>query len=95
VNVQIVTDPADEVLWFSPTPPGRTHDLTAARTHKIIPICKRQGVPVLTHMAYISAGNRVTTAKHRSPNSELPPPGERSTRPCPPPGHPPNAKSPT
>ncbi|NEA49883.1 transposase family protein, partial [Streptomyces sp. SID10815] len=33
VNVQVVTDPAGEVLWISPALPGRTHDLTAARTH--------------------------------------------------------------
>jgi hypothetical protein len=35
VNVQVVTDPAGEILWLSPALPGRTHDLTAARTHKM------------------------------------------------------------
>ncbi|MGY3205716.1 hypothetical protein ACVW19_006231 [Streptomyces sp. TE5632] len=36
VNVQVVTAPTGDVLWISPALPGRTHDLTAARTHKII-----------------------------------------------------------
>ncbi|PJE96977.1 IS5/IS1182 family transposase [Streptomyces carminius] len=73
VNVQVVTDPAGEILWLSPALPGRTHDLTAARTHKIIRICERQGVPILADMAYLGAGDWVTTAKRRPPNGELTP----------------------
>lgn len=80
VNVQVVTDPAGRVLRFSPALPGRTHDLTAARTHRIIRIiriiriCERQGVPVLADRACLGAGPRVTTPvgrpRHarRSPN---------------------------
>lgn len=71
VNVQVVTDPAGEILWLSPALPGRTHDLTAARTHKILRICERQGVPILADMAYIGAGDWVTTAKRSPPNGEL------------------------
>ncbi|MBV1958137.1 transposase [Streptomyces sp. BV333] len=71
VNMQVVTDPAGQILWFSPALPGRTHDLTAARAHKIIRICERQGIPVLADMAYIGAGDWVTTAKRRPPNGEL------------------------
>ncbi|MFE9491265.1 transposase family protein [Streptomyces sp. NPDC006641] len=71
VNVQAVTDPADEILWLSPALPGRTHDLTAARTHKILRICARQGIPILADTAYIGAGDWVTTAKHRPPGGEL------------------------
>jgi hypothetical protein len=41
VNVQVVTDPGGRLLWLSPALPGRTHDLTAARTHRIIRICER------------------------------------------------------
>ncbi len=41
VNVQVVTDP-DGQLWLSLALPGRAHDLTAARTHRIIRICERQ-----------------------------------------------------
>lgn len=58
---------------MSPALPGRTHDLTATRTRKVIRICEREGVPVLADMAYIGAGDWVTTAKRRPPNGELTP----------------------
>ncbi len=32
MNVQVVADPAGRMLWISSALPGRTHDLTAART---------------------------------------------------------------
>src|SRR5690606_29088329 len=57
VNVQVVTDPEGRLLWISPALPGRTHDLTAARTHRIIRICERQGVPIVADRAYIGAGS--------------------------------------
>lgn len=41
VNVRVLTDPAGELLWISPALPGRTHDLSAARTHRMIRICER------------------------------------------------------
>lgn len=50
VNVQVVTDPCGRLLWLSPALPGRAHDLTAARTHRIIRICERQGVPLLADL---------------------------------------------
>ena len=34
---------------------GRTHDLTAARTDRIIRICERQGVPIVADRANIGA----------------------------------------
>jgi hypothetical protein len=71
VNVQVITDPDGRTLWLSPALPGRTHDLTAARTHKIVRICERQGVPVLADMAYIGAGEWVTTPRRRPPQGEL------------------------
>ncbi|WAU82431.1 transposase [Streptomyces sp. Qhu-G9] len=73
VNVQVVTDPAGEVLWISPALPGRTHDLTAARAHRIIRICERQGVPILADRAYQGAGPWVTTGHKRPPGGELTP----------------------
>ncbi|CAM5276418.1 hypothetical protein GCM10010390_57380 [Streptomyces mordarskii] len=96
VNVQVVTDPTGQVLWLSPALPGRTHDLTAARTHKILRICARQGVPILADMAYIGAGDWITTAKRRPPSAACqaansPPPSEPGTGPCLQPGHPSNA----
>ncbi len=45
VNVQVVTDPTGQVLHISPTLPGRCHDPTAARTHRILRICERQASP--------------------------------------------------
>jgi hypothetical protein len=73
VNVQLVTDPAGRLLWISPALPGRAHDLTAARTHRIIRICERQGIPVLADRAYIGAGPWVTTPLKRPPGRELTP----------------------
>ena len=71
MNVQVLTDPADELLWISPALPSRTHDLTAPRTHRIIRICERQGVPVLTDRAYTGAGPWVSTGLKRPPGGEL------------------------
>jgi hypothetical protein len=73
VDVQVITDPTGRLLWISPMLPGRAHDLTATRTHKIIRICERQGVPVLADRAYIGAGPWVTTPTRRPPRRELTP----------------------
>ncbi|GAA3851574.1 hypothetical protein GCM10022227_06130 [Streptomyces sedi] len=58
VNVQVVTNPVGKPLWISPTLPGRAHDLTAARTHRIFRIRECQGVPVFADRAYMGAGQR-------------------------------------
>ncbi|AYV32232.1 hypothetical protein EES41_36355 [Streptomyces sp. ADI95-16] len=50
---------------------GRTHDLTAVRTHRTIRICERQGVPILADRAYQGAGPWVTTGLTRPPGGEL------------------------
>jgi hypothetical protein len=71
VNVQVVTDPSGEVLWLSPALPGRCHDLTAARAHRIMRICERQGIPILADRAYIGAGAWVTTPARRPVGGEL------------------------
>ncbi len=73
VNVQVLTDPAGEVLWITPALPGRTHDLTAARTHRIIRISERQGVPILADRAYQGAGPWLTTGLKRPPGGEVTP----------------------
>ena len=36
VNVQVIADAAGRLVWTSPALPGSVHDLTAARTHRII-----------------------------------------------------------
>ena len=71
MNVQVVTDPDGRLLWLPPVLPGRAHDLTAARTHKIIRICERQGV--LADLAYQGAGPWLTTGMKRRPLQELTP----------------------
>jgi transposase len=73
VNVQVVTDRAGRLLWISPALPGRAHDLTAARTHQIIRICQRQGIPILADRAYIGAGPWVTTPRRCPPGRGLTP----------------------
>jgi hypothetical protein len=70
-NVQVMTDPTGRLLWISPALPGRTHDLTATRTHTIIRIRERQGVPVLADRA--CTGPRVTTPVRRPSRRELTP----------------------
>jgi hypothetical protein len=71
VNVQVVTDPDGRLLWLSPALPGRAHDLTAARTHRIVRICERQGVPILADLAYQGGGPWLTTGIKRRPLQEL------------------------
>jgi hypothetical protein len=73
VNVQVVTDPSGQVLRISPALPGRCHDLAAARTHRIIRICERQGIPILADRAYTGAGPWVTTGLRLPPGGELTP----------------------
>jgi len=73
VNVQVVTDPEGPLLRISPAPPGRAHDLTAARAHRIIRICERQGVPIPADRAYLGAGPWVTTPIRRPPGGKLSP----------------------
>lgn len=58
---------------LSPALPGRIHDLTAARTHRIIRICERQGVPILADLAYQGGGLWLTTGIKRKPLQELTP----------------------
>ncbi|GAA2679972.1 hypothetical protein GCM10010400_49200 [Streptomyces aculeolatus] len=71
MNVRVVTDPAGEVLWISPALPGCIHGLTAARSHRIIRICERQGIPILADRAYRGAGPWLTTGLKRLPGGEL------------------------
>ncbi|MFF8702852.1 IS5/IS1182 family transposase [Streptomyces albidoflavus] len=73
VNVQLVTDPGGRLLWLSPALPGRTHDLTAARAHRIIRSCERQDVPLLADLAYQGGGPWVTTGIRRSTLQDLTP----------------------
>ncbi len=80
MNVQVITDPSGRPRWLSPALPGRTHDLTAARTHSIIRICERQGVPILADLAYRGAGPWLTIGIKRRPLQDFPPPKRPSIK---------------
>ncbi len=69
----MVTDPDGRLLWLPPVLPGRSHDLTAARTHRIIRICERQGVAILADLACQGGGPWLTTGIKRRPLRELTP----------------------
>ncbi|GAA3503439.1 hypothetical protein GCM10019016_105490 [Streptomyces prasinosporus] len=82
MNVQVVTAPDGQMLWISPALPGRAHDLTSpslrpgvppARTHRIIRIRERQGVPILADLAYQGGSPWLTTGIKRRPPQELTP----------------------
>ncbi|RKN59993.1 IS5/IS1182 family transposase, partial [Streptomyces klenkii] len=59
------------ILWVSRALPGRTHDLTAARTHRIINTCRRLGIPVLADLGYLGAGGTFATPHRRRPRQEF------------------------
>jgi hypothetical protein len=71
VNIQAVTDPVGEPIWYSPALPGRTVDITAARTHRIITVCERLRIPVLADKAYEGAGGTFCTPFKRHRGREL------------------------
>jgi hypothetical protein len=62
VNLQALVDPRrGELVWISPGLPGSTHDLTAARVHRIITAAQRAGVELLADKGYQGAGATVAT----------------------------------
>ncbi len=65
----------------SPALPGRAHDPTAARTHRIIRIGERQGVPIVADPACTGAGSWVATAIRGPPDGELSPTERTLNRP--------------
>ncbi|WP_406191842.1 transposase [Streptomyces sp. NBC_01017] len=71
VNIQAVTGPTGKLIWYSPALPGRTVDITAARTHRIITVCERLKIPVLADKAYEGAGGTFCTPYKRHRGREL------------------------
>ncbi|GAU71692.1 putative transposase, partial [Streptomyces sp. NBRC 110611] len=71
VNLQLVTDPHGRLLWVSRALPGRTHDLTAARRHRIVNTCIRLGVPVPADLGYLGAGGTFAVPHRRRPRQGL------------------------
>ncbi|MFK0194515.1 transposase family protein [Kitasatospora sp. NPDC090308] len=73
VNLQVITDPTGRLVWLSRALPGRTHDLTAVRTRRIVQTCVRLRVPALADMAYTGAGGTFAVPTRRPPRKELGP----------------------
>lgn len=71
VNLQVITDPAGRSLSISRALPGRSHDLTAARRHRIIATCLRLCMPVLADLGYVGAGGTFAVPHRRRPRQDL------------------------
>jgi hypothetical protein len=67
VNVQVIADPAGRLIWMSAALPGSVHDLTAARTHRIIDTLSGADVMTFADKAYQGARGSVRTPfkRHR------------------------------
>ncbi|GAA0394023.1 hypothetical protein Acor_66560 [Acrocarpospora corrugata] len=67
VNVQVLADPGGRLVWASPALPGRTHDLTAARTAGLIQALTSGKVKVFADKGYQGAGGTIRTPfkRHR------------------------------
>jgi hypothetical protein len=72
VNVQVLADAAGRLVWASPALPGATHDLTAAREHRLIDALARAKVMTFADKGYQGAGGTVWTPFKRQPRR--PPP---------------------
>ncbi|MET8153539.1 transposase family protein [Actinoplanes sp. NPDC049668] len=59
VNVQVIADAAGRLVWASPALPGRTHDLTAARTHGIMDALTRANAMTFADKGYQGARGSV------------------------------------
>jgi hypothetical protein len=67
MNVQVLTDLSGRLLWTPPALPGATHDLTAARAHRITDALTEAGPEYWADSAYRGAGHslRVPFRGHR------------------------------
>ncbi|MFF9753813.1 transposase family protein, partial [Streptomyces sp. NPDC014344] len=71
MNVQVIARPDGTPLQFSRATPGRTHDLTAARTHGIVQVCLTRQILVLADRACQGAGATFHTSYYH--HREQPP----------------------
>ncbi|GII32344.1 hypothetical protein Pmi06nite_57860 [Planotetraspora mira] len=69
MNIQVVADPAGRLVWASPALPGRTHDLTAARTVGLIDALTSSNVKTFADKGYQGAGGaKLRCCPRRPPN---------------------------
>lgn len=78
VNIQVLTDLRGHPIWISPTLPGSTNDLTAARTHGILTAAAHQGLTLLADKGYQGAGH-TTCTPHRTPRTKTLTPEQHHT----------------
>lgn len=71
MNIQFLTDPDGELILASPTLPGSTSDLTAARTHGIIDALTNRAIACDADKAYVGAGGAVGTPYKRKKRRKL------------------------
>ena len=67
-NVQVLADLAGRLIRASPALPGATHDLTAARAHRLLDVLTSNHVTTFADKGYQGAGSTVRTPfkRHRS-----------------------------
>ncbi|MFY1672567.1 transposase family protein [Plantactinospora sp. WMMB334] len=68
VNVQVIADCKGRLIWASPALPGAVHDLTAARTNRLIDALSSVNVMTFADKAYQGAGGSVHTPFKRRPH---------------------------
>lgn len=59
VNVQVIADPAGQLIWASPALPGARHDAGAAREHGLPDALAAAGVKTFADTAYIGLGPHI------------------------------------
>jgi hypothetical protein len=56
VNVQVLADPAGELIWASPALPGARHDMGAAREHGLFDALTAAGMRTIADNGYRGSG---------------------------------------
>ncbi|WP_435280067.1 hypothetical protein [Streptomyces sp. 1222.5] len=67
-EIQAFADPAGNLIWYSPGLPGRTINITAARTHHIVTV-----MCLADKAAYAGAGGTLQVSFKRHFGRPLPP----------------------
>ncbi|ANY05569.1 transposase family protein [Pseudonocardia sp. HH130630-07] len=65
LNVQVIADPAGQLVWISPPLPGARHDIGAAREHGIIDALTEHRIRAAADTAYQGAGPTVAVPHRR------------------------------